>query len=40
MKIFWLYLRLLWSSRRKDEDEQMIWRVLQVKVEFEKKGGR
>ena len=29
MNIFWLCLRSLWSSRRKEEDEQMIWRVLQ-----------
>ena len=40
MNIFWLCLRSLWSSRRKAEDEQMIWRVLEVEVEFEKEGGR
>ena len=33
MNIFWLCLRSLWSSRRK-EDEQMIWQVLEVEVEF------
>ena len=40
MNIFWFCLWLLWSSRRKEEEEQMIWRVLEVEVEFEKEGGR
>ena len=40
MNIFWLCLRSLWSSRRKEEDEQMIWRVLEVEVEFQKERGR
>ena len=40
MNQFWLCLRSLWSSRRKEEDEQMIWQVLEVDVEFEKEGGR
>ena len=40
MNIFLLCLRLLWRSRRKEEDEEMIWRVLEVEVEFEKEGGR
>ena len=40
MTIFWLCLLSLWSSRRKEEDEQMIWRVLEVEVEFEKEVGR
>ena len=40
MIIFLLCLRSLWSSRRKEEDEQMIWWVLEVEVEFEKEGRR
>ena len=40
MNLFWLCLRSLWSSRWKEEDEQTIWRVLEVVVEFEKEGGR
>ena len=27
-------LRSLWSSRREEEDEQLIWQVLEVEVEF------
>ena len=39
MNIFWLCLRSLWSSRRKEEDEQMIWWVLEVEeLQFEKEG--
>ena len=30
-------LRSLWSSRREEEDEQLIWQVLEVEVEFKKK---
>ena len=37
---FWLCWRSRWSSRRKAEDEQMIWEVLEVEVEFEEEGGR
>ena len=29
MNIFWLCLRSLWNSRRKEEDDQMIWQVLE-----------
>ena len=40
MNIFWLCLRSLWRSRRKEEDDKMTWRVLEVEVEFEKEGVR